>query len=84
MSQGEGWVQGFLLQFRDQQLLAFLDDYEDYSPQRSPQDNIYERQMIPVFDPQQIPLASAWAYLMTPAKIQALGGQWLPTGHWGQ
>lgn len=82
MTPGEDWVRGFLLQFRDRQVLPALDAYEDYDCGRSPQENLYDRQQIQVFDLAELPLGSAWAYLMTSEQIQQLGGQWIPTGQW--
>lgn len=82
MTLGAGWVQGSLLWFQDRQMLEQLDYLEDYDPSRSPDKNLYHRQQIQVFDPSQQPLGDAWVYLMSPAKIQCLGGIFLPEGHW--
>lgn len=82
MTKGAGWVQGSLLGFQTWQMLEQLDYLEDYNPNRSPDKNLYNRQQIEVFNLNQQPLGDAWVYLMSSAKIQRLGGVFLPQGHW--
>lgn len=80
MTSGTGWVHGFVLAFANHQILRELDEYEDYSPQRSPHQNLYERQLIPTFGPTR--QGSAWAYLMSPDRVHRIGGTRLPEGRW--
>jgi gamma-glutamylcyclotransferase (GGCT)/AIG2-like uncharacterized protein YtfP len=82
MTLGEGWVQGFMLEFEQADVLAQLDEYEDYDPQRSPADNLYCRELLPIFTLDQTPLATAWIYLMPSNQVVALGGRYLPMGCW--
>ena len=78
-----GWVQGYRLTFRDRQVLATLDEFEDYFPDR-PQESLYERQSHLIYTPDQQPLGYAWLYVMTPAAIAALSGIWLINGNWSE
>lgn len=79
---GSQKVKGFLLIFTDEEILESLDQLEDYHPQRSPQDNEYERQKIPVYDLCDKPLGEAWGYVMALEKVQQLGGVLVPSGWW--
>lgn len=82
MTSGSGWVYGFVLSFRDPQILGELDNYEDYQASRPAELNLYERQRIETFAPTGQVLGSAWAYLMTLERVHSLGGTLLPDGHW--
>ncbi len=90
MTLGNGWVRGFVLTLSDPKVLRVLDEYEGYQEGRScsvsagesPDQNLYDRQVIEIFNPTQQPLGSAWAYLMSPNKIYRLGGTLLPDGEW--
>jgi gamma-glutamylcyclotransferase (GGCT)/AIG2-like uncharacterized protein YtfP len=82
MTDGEDWVKGYLLCFQDPTILMELDELEDYSSDRNPLDNEYERRWVDIFDPHRSPLGMAWAYCMEPTKIADLGGVWLPQGYW--
>uniref|UniRef100_B8HPN0 AIG2 family protein n=1 Tax=Cyanothece sp. (strain PCC 7425 / ATCC 29141) TaxID=395961 RepID=B8HPN0_CYAP4 len=82
MAPEEGWVRGVVLEFKDEQILAQLDAYEDYDPERAPGDNLYYRQLIQIYTPDRCPLGVAWGYLMARPTILALGGQLLPCGEW--
>jgi gamma-glutamylcyclotransferase (GGCT)/AIG2-like uncharacterized protein YtfP len=85
MTVGDGWVQGVVLGLADPSVLAKLDAYEDYDPERPAADNLYYRTEIEVFAADaQAPaiLGRAWVYLMQPSQIQALGGHYLASGNW--
>jgi gamma-glutamylcyclotransferase (GGCT)/AIG2-like uncharacterized protein YtfP len=82
MTPGEDWVKGYLLCFQKPTILQELDELEDYSCDRDPIENEYERFWVKVFDMQFSALDSAWAYFMKPEKISDFGGVWLPQGHW--
>lgn len=82
MTPGNSLVRGFLLSFSNSEILNQLDWLEDYDPQRPIAENEYYRQLIETFNSAFEPLATAWAYLMTPEKVQACGGVLLPDGWW--
>lgn len=82
MTTGTDKVRGFLLTFADKTILKSLDELEDYQPQRSPQDNEYQRQKVPVYSLAGEPLGEAWSYLMTYSKVKQLGGIFLTSGDW--
>jgi gamma-glutamylcyclotransferase (GGCT)/AIG2-like uncharacterized protein YtfP len=82
MTTGEDWVKGYLLCFHDQAILQELDELEDYSCDRDPIENEYDRRWVEVFDLQLSSLGKAWTYFMEPEKISDFGGVWLPQGHW--
>lgn len=83
MTVGEGWVQGWVLWLQQHQVLAQLDWLEGYQPGRPRHENLYDRQLIEVFDPAQVSLGAAWAYLMESKTVQQLQGRQLLTGCWG-
>jgi gamma-glutamylcyclotransferase (GGCT)/AIG2-like uncharacterized protein YtfP len=86
MTVGKEWVQGALLSIYDQGILARLDAYEDYHPERSAAENLYYRTEIEVFAPDSptapTSLGHAWVYLMEPVWVQDLEGHRVETGHW--
>ncbi|WP_016949585.1 gamma-glutamylcyclotransferase [Anabaena sp. PCC 7108] len=82
MTQGESKVSGYLLSFTDSTLLTVLDDLEDYQPTRKTSDNLYNRQSIEIFEPTGLYLGLAWVYLMTPEKINQVGGIQQLDGRW--
>lgn len=82
MTEGDNKAIGFLLTFADEGVLERLDELEDYHPQRSPQDNEYERQKLPIYDLSGEPLGEAWGYLMALEKVRQLGGVLVPSGWW--
>ncbi|HCF29912.1 MAG TPA: hypothetical protein DEV81_22530 [Cyanobacteria bacterium UBA11049] len=82
MTPGSSFVRGFLLSFADPQILPQLDWLEDYDPQRPLSENEYYRQQIEVYDRSLAPLGNAWAYFMTPARVNLFGGVPLTNGRW--
>jgi gamma-glutamylcyclotransferase (GGCT)/AIG2-like uncharacterized protein YtfP len=82
MTVGTGWVQGWVLAFRDNEILPHLDRYENYVPGRVSGQNLYDRQRIPVFTPDQQPLGPAWVYRMSPESVRGMGGKFLAQGRW--
>jgi gamma-glutamylcyclotransferase (GGCT)/AIG2-like uncharacterized protein YtfP len=79
---GTRQVRGFALSFNDSAILQDLDELEDYDPQRQPAENDYIRELVTTYTLDRIPSISAWTYLMTPARIQKLGGILIPDGWW--
>jgi gamma-glutamylcyclotransferase (GGCT)/AIG2-like uncharacterized protein YtfP len=84
MTLGERQVWGVLLKFNDPEILTSLDRLEDYEPSRSREENEYERREISIYRPSGRSLGRAWAYLMARERVDALGGQLIPSGCWPQ
>ena len=82
MTLGDSQVQGFLLTFADASILRYLDELEDYNPNRKPEENEYNRQQIEVYDLEGRSLGLAWVYLMTLEQVQSLKGVLIPSGSW--
>ena len=82
MTVGKSKVMGFLLTFANENILSALDKLEDYHPDRSPQENEYHRQLIPVYNPSGRFLGQAWGYLMTIGRVKQLQGVPMPSGCW--
>ena len=82
MTPGDGRVQGYLLTFADSEVLRALDRLEDYHPERPPEQNEYNRQLIETFNLSGEPLETAWVYLMSPHLVRSYGGIFLPSGSW--
>lgn len=77
-----GWVEGYLLSFTTADVLTRLDQLEDYQIGRSPEENEYQRQLVPIYDREKNFLTEAWGYIMTRQQAQALGGNPLNTSIW--
>ena len=82
MTQGDRPVYGYLLSFANASILSDLDELEDYSPDRSDDQNEYVRQEIEVFSLEEQPLGIAWVYLMSTERAIGMGGILLPDGKW--
>ncbi|MBG1242906.1 gamma-glutamylcyclotransferase family protein [Nostoc sp. NZL] len=82
MTLGDGQVHGYLLSFPNPRILNELDVLEDYQPNRQPVENLYNRQIIEVYEPQSLSLGWAWVYLMTLDRVDQLGGFLQPGGWW--
>jgi gamma-glutamylcyclotransferase (GGCT)/AIG2-like uncharacterized protein YtfP len=82
MTFGKGWVGGFILSFRDLDLLNCLDELEGYDSHRPAEQNEYQRCQIEAFSPEKQPMGLAWGYIMTLEQILAYGGVLLPDGLW--
>lgn len=63
-------------------ILQKLDKLEDYDPQRQPVENDYTRELVITYPLNGNSRILAWAYFMTPDRIQQLGGVLLPQGWW--
>lgn len=82
LSKGNHKVYGILLTFPDHHILSDLDQLEDYQPERSPQDNEYQREEAEIFDLNLQSLGHAYVYFMLKERIKALEGIPLPDGQW--
>ena len=68
--------------FNDFTILQELDELEDYDPRRQPVENDYTRELVITYPLTENSSTLAWVYLMTPDRIQQLGGILLPNGWW--
>ncbi len=82
MTLGDSQVYGYLLSFPNPRILNELDVLEDYQPIRQLPENLYNRQMIEVYEPESLSLGSAWVYLMTLEQVEQLGGCFQTDGWW--
>ncbi len=82
MIEGNRKVEGFLLTFADSNILQSLDKLEEYQQQRSPQENEYNRFLIPVYNIEGESLGKAWGYLMNLSRVKKLGGTPVISGWW--
>lgn len=80
--EGNEKVRGFLLTFASESDLENLDKLEDYHPQRSPDENEYQRKRIPIFSLDDEFLGDVWGYVMTLEKIQQYQGIPVLSGCW--
>jgi gamma-glutamylcyclotransferase (GGCT)/AIG2-like uncharacterized protein YtfP len=78
-----GWVRGVVLRFQSEMPLTPIDRFEDYDPER-PDRSEYSRLQLPTYSLDEQPLGVAWVYVMQPARVAHLLGQWLPEGHWSE
>jgi gamma-glutamylcyclotransferase (GGCT)/AIG2-like uncharacterized protein YtfP len=83
MTEGDQKVYGYVLTFTDETPLPILDKLETYDPQSPPQENEYDRRLIPIYDLESSHfLEQVWGYVMRPEKVQELEGIALPSGWW--
>ncbi|MBE8968730.1 gamma-glutamylcyclotransferase [Nostocales cyanobacterium LEGE 12452] len=82
MTLGDSQVYGYLLSFSNPKILNKLDVLEDYQPNRQTPENLYNRKIIEVYEPQSLSLGWAWVYLMTLEQVEQLGGFLQPGGWW--
>jgi gamma-glutamylcyclotransferase (GGCT)/AIG2-like uncharacterized protein YtfP len=74
-------VYGWLLRFRNAEVLKALDELEDYQADRPKAQNEYDRQKIQTFNLNHQPLGLAWVYVMESEQAKRLGVP-LPKGEW--
>jgi len=81
-----GWVFGMLLEVPRPlavEALAGFDRLEGYVPGRASADNEYQRRPRLVSSPGfGCGAVAAWVYVMAPARVRRMGGEWLPAGCW--
>ncbi|MBE8991480.1 gamma-glutamylcyclotransferase family protein [Nostoc sp. LEGE 12450] len=82
MTLGNSKVYGYLLSFPNPRILNELDVLENYQPSRQPAENLYNRQIIEVYEPQSLSLGWALVYLMTLEQVEQLGGFLQSDGWW--
>lgn len=75
MTCGDSIVYGYLLEFRDANVLSTLDALEDYYPSRQKSKNLYNREQVDIFDLQRKMQGKAWVYLMSKYRVDQLGGK---------
>jgi len=79
------WVSGFLFHFTSDPglVLARLDHLEGIDPALPASRHEYYRKQVEVYAPgTDERMANAWAYFMTPSKIEALKGNYVSSGRW--
>jgi gamma-glutamylcyclotransferase (GGCT)/AIG2-like uncharacterized protein YtfP len=82
MTKGEEVIHGYLLSFASPEVLAVLDELEDYHPTRPMSANLYNRQQVEVYNRLGLSLDWAWVYVMNPQLVNQLQGIFLPDGWW--
>jgi len=82
MTQGSNLVYGYLLLFANNEVLNNLDQLEDYHPQKSMSENLYNRKEVEVFDLENNSLGVAWVYFMSFDQISQLKGTPQFDGWW--
>jgi len=82
MTRGTEKVQGFLLTFAQEEALADLDRLEGYQQGRSPAENEYDRQKVPVYSLDGSFLTEAWTYFMSANRVKEKGGVLVPSNWW--
>lgn len=82
MTLGDSQVHGYLLTFTNSKILKELDVLEDYHSDRQTPENLYNRQIIEVYEPRSLSLGWAWVYLMTLEQVEQLASFLQPDGWW--
>lgn len=82
LTQGDGWVQGYLLTLHDEAVLAGFDTLEAYEEGRDPSLNEYQRIEVGVYLEDRTPVGSAWVYLMDIDRINRFQGVIIHNGEW--
>ncbi|MCC5614413.1 gamma-glutamylcyclotransferase [Nostoc sp. CHAB 5836] len=82
MTLGDSHVYGYLLSFANSRILNELDVLENYQPSRQLAENLYNRQIVEVYELQSLSLGWAWVYLMTLEQVDQLAGFLQPDGWW--
>lgn len=82
MTLGDTQVHGYLLSFCNPKILIDLDVLKNYQPIRQPTENLYNRQIIEVYEPQSLSYSWAWVYLMTLEQVDQLRGSLQLDGWW--
>ncbi|MCW5314267.1 gamma-glutamylcyclotransferase [Nostoc sp. KVJ3] len=82
MTLGDSQIQGYLLSFANPKILNELDVLENYQPNRQPPENLYNRQIIEVYEQKSLSLGWAWVYLMTLEQVDQFQGFLQPDGWW--
>jgi gamma-glutamylcyclotransferase (GGCT)/AIG2-like uncharacterized protein YtfP len=80
---GTSKVQGFVLQFATDRILARLDVLEDYEPHRDPAANDYNREAVVAYtSADRVADTQVWAYFMNPELVRRGGGVRIADGWW--
>ena len=89
LTPGDDWVQGYLLKFCQTaavcaDILRRLDALEGYVADKvtDGENDDYERCQLPIFDPDHVPLQTAWVYRMSRQQVRQQRGICLPEGNW--
>jgi gamma-glutamylcyclotransferase (GGCT)/AIG2-like uncharacterized protein YtfP len=82
MTIGDGQVYGYLLEFQNSDVLAALDELEDYDSCRESSENVYTRQKVEIYSQKGDSLGFAWAYFMSIDNVGKCSGVFLEDGCW--
>lgn len=80
--EGDGWVQGFILDVLCQEDFARIDYLEGYDPSRPEHQNEYLRRRVACFDGSGESLGTAWTYEVSESELARCSGTWLESGVW--
>ncbi len=82
LTPGDRSIYGVVLTFADPKILGELDRLEDYDPNRSPDENEYEREQTEVVDLEGRSLGIVWIYRMSVSRAKQLGGTFRDSDRW--
>jgi gamma-glutamylcyclotransferase (GGCT)/AIG2-like uncharacterized protein YtfP len=91
MTGGNNQVHGYLLEFNHDEVLASLDELEDYHPSRTESENFYHRVKQEIFAlenltekllGQNTSLGLAWVYIMPESQVIKMQGTLVADGWW--
>lgn len=80
--EGDGWVQGCLLEVPRAEDFARIDQLEGYDPARPEAENEYMRRRVSCFDLHGEPLGPAWTYEVSESVLAGYSGTVLELGVW--
>ena len=81
ITHGSDKVSGWVLTFTDISALSNLDQLEGFDASGRSGDNLYDRQVVTASTKSGEAL-QAYVYVMTPEKVESIGGQHIPAGIW--
>lgn len=80
--QGEGWVHGYILSFKNESDFLKLDKLEGYNPNESYSLNEYIRLKTPAYSTEGKLLAEVWTYEITEHFLRHCQGTRILNGNW--
>ena len=76
------WVQGYVLNFKNEAAFLQLDDLEGYAPDRPYSDNEYIRKRVQAYSEEGEPLGEVWVYEITRHVLAECRATLVPEGNW--
>lgn len=80
--EGDGWVQGCLLEVLNAEDFIRIDFLEGYDPARPEAENEYQRRRVECFDSDGASLGMVCTYEVSPAVLATHSGTWIASGVW--